>query len=205
MEVIPPKDISLVRFLGSGGYGDVYLGRWNGCEVAVKCLNPSLFFQVGGVDGGGGINRAAVVDLIREADMLGSLRHPAIVWVYGLVLPDMDAASARARGVGESGSGGGNGNGDIVDAIQEEAGAPSMMPGILRPPCLVTEYMAGGSLKSALQRRADIVAGPLTRVVLALDAAKGVEYLHSKAIIHFDLKSGNLLLGYRDRRPVSLS
>ena len=41
--------------------------------------------------------------------------------------------------------------------------------------------MAGGSLKSALARKADIVAGPLTRVVLALDTAKGVDYLHSKA------------------------
>lgn len=40
--------------------------------------------------------------------------------------------------------------------------------------------MAGGSLKSALGRKADIVAGALTRVVLALDAAKGLEYLHSK-------------------------
>lgn len=29
-----------------------------------------------------------------------------------------------------------------------------------------------------------------------------MEYLHSKSIVHFDLKSGNLLLGYRDRRPV---
>jgi serine/threonine protein kinase len=38
------------------------------------------------------------------------------------------------------------------------------------------------------------------RVVLALDAAKGVAYLHSKSIVHFDLKSANLLLGYRDRR-----
>jgi hypothetical protein len=46
----------------------VYLGRWNECEVAVKCLNPSLFYQ------GEGINKAAVLDLIREADMLGSLR-----------------------------------------------------------------------------------------------------------------------------------
>lgn len=34
------------------------------------------------------------------------------------------------------------------------------------------EYMGGGSLKSALGRKADIVAGALTRVVLALDAAK---------------------------------
>ena len=32
--------------------------------------------------------------------------------------------------------------------------------------------MAGGSLRSALARKADIVAGALTRVVLALDAAK---------------------------------
>lgn len=39
-------------------------------------------------------------------------------------------------------------------------------------PPLAAEYMAGGSLKSALSRKADIVAGALTRVVLALDAAK---------------------------------
>lgn len=43
---------------------------------------------------------------------------------------------------------------------------------LLRPPALVCEYMGGGSLKSAISRRADIVAGVLTRVVLALDAAK---------------------------------
>lgn len=28
-------------------YGDVYLARWHGCDVAVKCLNPSLFFSDG--------------------------------------------------------------------------------------------------------------------------------------------------------------
>ncbi len=29
-----------------------------------------------------------------------------------------------------------------------------------------------------------------------------MEYLHQKSIVHFDLKSANLLLGYRDRRAV---
>jgi hypothetical protein len=59
MEVIDPEDIALVRFLGSGGYGDVYLARWHACDVAVKCLNPSLFYQTGGEPGN--INRAVRV------------------------------------------------------------------------------------------------------------------------------------------------
>jgi hypothetical protein len=39
--------------------------------------------------------------------------------------------------------------------------------------------MGGGSLKSALGRKADIVAGALTRVVLALDAAKVRQLLYA--------------------------
>ena len=46
MEIIDPRDIMLVKFLGSGGYGEVHLGKWHSSEAAIKCLNPSLFFQV---------------------------------------------------------------------------------------------------------------------------------------------------------------
>ncbi len=46
MEIIDPRDITLVKFLGSGGYGEVHLGKWHSSGAAIKCLNPSLFFQV---------------------------------------------------------------------------------------------------------------------------------------------------------------
>lgn len=44
----------------------MYLGKWHGCDAAVKCLNPGLFFGGGDVN-----NHSAVADLLKEADMLG--------------------------------------------------------------------------------------------------------------------------------------
>ena len=43
LEIISPEDVTLVKFLGAGGYGEVYLGKWHSSEAAIKCLNPSLF------------------------------------------------------------------------------------------------------------------------------------------------------------------
>ncbi|KAI3433344.1 hypothetical protein D9Q98_003162 [Chlorella vulgaris] len=174
------------------------------------------------------VNRGAIVDLIREADLLSCMRHPNVVWVYGIVLPPLPDDEQEARGPGQAGSHGDSAEcapedvsratdraasggasssasrpkSDVVDVIASGIRRSGVAPGVVRPPALVTEYMAGGSLKMALARRADIVAGPLTRVVLALDAAKGMEYLHSKSLVHFDLKTANLLLGHRDRRPI---
>lgn len=53
----------------------MYLGKWHNCEVAVKSLNPSLFFSGGDLSS---INRTAIIDLVKEADMLGSLRWVAL-------------------------------------------------------------------------------------------------------------------------------
>ncbi|PNG99965.1 hypothetical protein TSOC_014235 [Tetrabaena socialis] len=82
LELIQPDDLQIIRFLGSGGYGEVYLCRWHSCDVAVKCLNPSLLLP----EHAGG-STEVVTELLREAAMLGGLRHPNIVWVYGIVLP----------------------------------------------------------------------------------------------------------------------
>ncbi|GAB4845658.1 Serine/threonine-protein kinase ht1, variant 2 [Ancistrocladus abbreviatus] len=66
-----------------------------------------------------------------------------------------------------------------------------------KPPvfCIITEYLAGGSLRKYLHQQ-EPHSLPLNLVLkLSLDIARGMQYLHSQGILHRDLKSENLLLG----------
>uniref|UniRef100_A0A7N0TT83 Protein kinase domain-containing protein n=1 Tax=Kalanchoe fedtschenkoi TaxID=63787 RepID=A0A7N0TT83_KALFE len=66
----------------------------------------------------------------------------------------------------------------------------------------VTEYMVNGSLRNALQKN-ERSLDKRKRIAIAMDVAFGMEYLHGKNIVHFDLKSDNLLVNLRDsHRPI---
>ncbi|PQQ20251.1 uncharacterized protein Pyn_15897 [Prunus yedoensis var. nudiflora] len=118
-----------------------------------------------------------LADFWKEARILGQLHHPNIVAFYGVVS-----------------------DGPVTNLAT------------------VTEYMVNGSLKQVLQKKigsnavesfshvAFLIHRTIDRrkrLIIAMDAAFGMEYLHEKSIVHFDLKSHNFLVNMRDpQRPV---
>ncbi|KAI5581973.1 hypothetical protein BDE02_07G054100 [Populus trichocarpa] len=59
--------------------------------------------------------------------------------------------------------------------------------------CIVTEFMAKGSLYNFLHKQKGVFKLPCL-IKVAIDVSKGMNYLHQNNIIHRDLKTANLLM-----------
>lgn len=222
LEVISTQDVTLVELLGTGSFGDMYKGTWRDCEVAVKALNPVMV-------GLQYFSRAAWIEFLQDANKIGALRHPNLVEVYGVVLPSDPRAPSTSNGsavqqhlnqlvVPRSSTGGSessrraslDANSYNLQAVNNwmssmpPHGKMQKLPGTIQQvPAMVMEYVSGRSLRGAIQRMDDIVAGKLTRIMYMLDCAKALAYLHSKGIAHYNFKSANVLLAWRHRRPTA--
>ncbi|KAF0927855.1 hypothetical protein E2562_036592 [Oryza meyeriana var. granulata] len=60
--------------------------------------------------------------------------------------------------------------------------------------CVVVEYLPGGALKQFLIKNRRKKLAFKVVVQIALDLARGLSYLHSKKIVHRDVKTENMLL-----------
>ncbi len=73
--VIDHTTITLGKKIGEGGFGAVFLGKWNGQDVAVKkLLSKSL-------------TEKSKEEFKRETKIWSKLRHPNIAQLYGICLP----------------------------------------------------------------------------------------------------------------------
>jgi serine/threonine protein kinase len=140
-----PGEYRLVRRLGQGAFGEVWLADDLSPltrQVALKFLRLSNSAR----------RRQQALEVLRnEARILGSLRHPNIVPVQAW----------------------------------RQAGDPPV-------PCLVLQFVAGGSLEAKVQREGPLPWAAAARYIA--DIADGLSLLHGKGIIHRDVKPANILL-----------
>jgi NIMA (never in mitosis gene a)-related kinase len=59
--------------------------------------------------------------------------------------------------------------------------------------CIMTEYCEGGDLAAALKRRTTPLPEPELLAYLA-QAALALQHVHSRAVLHRDLKTANIFL-----------
>ncbi|GFR47604.1 hypothetical protein Agub_g9339 [Astrephomene gubernaculifera] len=155
--------------VGSGAYGTVYRGQWQGLEVAVKTLVFSASSE----------NRRRA---LQEAALCQSINHRNIVATYAV-----DVQPLGALGAGGVGAGGGA-------AGERDSTLSSLLDWRLY---IVQEYCDGGPLRKLVQSRClQTPTGPNMPVIceLALELAHALAHLHSKNIIHGDLNPNNVLL-----------
>jgi len=68
--IIPENDVKISKLIGTGNFGEVYLGVWGAHKVALKKLKATNNFN----------------EFLSEVNMLGSLVHPNIVRFFGVYI-----------------------------------------------------------------------------------------------------------------------
>ncbi|CAI9293980.1 unnamed protein product [Lactuca saligna] len=165
-----PWEIDLAKLeirnlIARGAYGTVYRGTYDGQDVAVKLLDW-------GEDDMATTNELAALraSFQQEVAVWQKLDHPNVTSFIGASM----------------------GTSNLKIPAKNSSDDPTELPS--KACCVVVEFLRGGTLKGLLYRNRKKKLPYKIVIQLALDLARGLSYLHSKKIVHRDVKAENMLL-----------
>jgi len=191
------EQIQSLELLGEGTYGKVYKGLWRGTVVAVKTM-----VLPANMTGQEKREKMAVM----EAAISSSLSHPNVVQTYTYnVKPVREAATTPAEQLDPSVllMGGGSTQSSalgkaLAQRLESSTSQSCSSPVHSYEVRLVLEFCDKGCLRDALDKGCFLTPrdGLNYRAILdtALDIAKAMVHLHSRNVLHSDLKSRNIML-----------
>ena len=139
------EEIKKERKIGKGGMGELYLGEWQGKQVAIKKRIKLNHIK----------SNYLTNKFINEINIIASMRHPNILLFMGVTIHNNTYY-------------------------------------------MITEYLPLGSLHEFLhnnkKKEKKQTLTDKQKIKIALQIAIAVQYMHSRQILHCDLKSANVLL-----------